>query len=231
MLESPGLGLKNSHKCRCRYMYMVILLQFAKKATRTTESSRKSSGFQDVLPHRFNRLSLINVCFALIISWYYSNRLHSLTNMDTSESRTNYSDGINRLKKSSKRNRSVGVHLKVNICLKEILLLTLFLAFLTYLASYSGLSIFNLTCGAPTMKIPTTLPPNSMHSRSISRISNCGVSATTTFLISQRLNLKHLVVGIIPSQVDLDPIPEPSSASQDVIVSVTILSAFDRNLH
>ena len=134
MLESPGLGLKNPH--RCRYMYMVcylILLQFAKKATHSTESSRKNSGFQDVLPHRFHRLSLIIVCFALILSWYYSIRLHSLTNMDTSESRTNYSDGINRLKKRSKRNRSVGVHLKVNICLKEILLLTLFLAFLTYL--------------------------------------------------------------------------------------------------
>ena len=45
------------------------------------------------------------------MSWYYSIRLHSLTIMDTSESRTIYSDGVSRLKKKkikTEQNRNVG---------------------------------------------------------------------------------------------------------------------------
>ena len=165
----------------------------------------------------------------------------SLTNIkDTSDSTPTYSDGRisvdseEEIKAEQGRWGSSGHEIwsaliKADIFLEEITVDFVVHTFIAYLASYSGLKILNLTNGASDEEISNDLAarfyakPLSNHVQSLRKLARRIVGEHNLFLISQCINLKHLVVTVISSQVDpaLSVGSSSGSAGPDVIVFLT----------
>ena len=126
--------------------------------------------------------------------------------------------------------------IKAHIFLEEITVDFVVHTLIAYLASYSGLKILNLTSRASDqtsndLAAQFYAKPLSNHVQSLRKLDISAifeglwcVDEHNLTLISQCINLKHLGVTVISSQVDPAPPAGSSSSSAglDVIVSVTI---------
>jgi len=166
----------------------------------------------------------------------------SLTDIrGTSDSTPTYSDGVNvdseEIKAEQGRWGSSlqevwNALIKADIFLEEITVDFVVHSLIAYLASYSGLKILNLTSGASDWEISKDLAaqfyakPLSNHVQSLRKLDISAayeglwcVGEHNLSLISQCINLNHLVVSVILAQVDPAPPVGSSSrsAGRDVI--------------
>jgi len=200
---------------------------------------------KDVPPLRLHRL-VLDTCLVRFddIAIHHLKYLTSLslTNIkDTSDSTPFYSDGVNvdseEIKAEQRRWGSSlqeiwTALIEADIFLEEIIVDFVVPALIAYLASYSGLRILNLISRASDQEISNNLAvqfyakPLSNHVQSLRKLDISAayeglwcVGEHNLSLISRCVNLKHLVVSVISSQVD--PAPpvgsSSSSAGLDVI--------------
>ena len=205
---------------------------------------------KDVPPLRLHRL-VFDICLVrfddiTIPHLKYLTSL-SLTDIkDTSDSTPTYSDGVNVDSEEARAEQGRwgsslqeiwNALMKADIFLEEITVDVVVQNLIAYLASYSGLKILNLTSRVFDKRISNDLAaqfyakPLSNHVQSLRRLDISAayeglwcVGEHNLSLISQCINLKHLAVSVILSQVEPAPPVGSSSrsAGRDIVVSVTI---------